>query len=297
MARNRSAVRRAGIAACSAGLMLAAGALQHADADTAPIAADYDVFAGGLHVLTSVLEIRLDDERYDARLDAELVGAPGWFVDWWAVVESGGQIDGDDLDPTLYSAERTRRGETQKTLLDFAREGEIDITFEPERSDSVGLVSPDLLTESLDPLSGLISIIISVTDGGTCEDTVPVFDGRRRYDLVFSDLGVDDLRPSRRSGFAGEARRCRMKLEPVAGAFRDDDDDDDDFWSRKPENARRRQLDIWLAEPIDGGPSLPVKMIGRSSIGAVVIHLRSARVAPETFDAELPGACAVGENC
>ena len=297
MARNRSAVRRAGIAACSAGLMLAAGALQPAGADTAPVAADYNVYAGGLHVLTSVLEIRLDDERYNARLDAELVGAPGWFVDWWAVVESGGQIDGDDLDPMQYSAERTRRGETQKTLLDFARDGEVDVTFDPERSDSVGLVSPELMAESLDPLSGLISIINNVTDGGTCEAIVPVFDGRRRYDLVFSDLGLDDLQPSRRSGFAGEARRCRMKLEPVAGAFKDDDDDDDDFWSRKPENERRRQLDIWLAQPIADGPILPVKMVGRSSIGAVVIHLRSAQVTVETLDAELPGACAIGENC
>ena len=297
MARNRSAVRRAGIAACSAGLILAIGALQPAGADNAPVAADYDVYAGGLHVLSSVLEIRLNDERYDARLDAELVGAPGWFVDWWAVVESGGQIDGDDLDPMLYSAERTRRGETQKTLLDFARDGEVDVTFDPERSDSVGLVSPELLAESLDPLSGLISIINTVTDGGTCEATVPVFDGRRRYDLVFSDLGLDELRPSRRSGFAGEARRCRMNLEPVAGAFKDDDDDDDDFWSRKPENARRRQLDIWLAQPIADGPILPVKMVGRSSIGAVVIHLRRAQVTAETFDAELPAACAIGENC
>lgn len=297
MARNRSVARKAGFVACSAGFLLATGAMQHTYADTAPIAADYDVFAGGLHVLSSVLEIRLDEERYDARLDAELVGAPGWLVDWWAVVESGGQIDGDGLDPTLYSAERMRRGETQKTLLDFARDGEIDVTFDPERSDSIGLVSPELLEESLDPLSGLISVINTVTGGGNCEATVPVFDGRRRYDLVFSDLGLDELRPSRQSGFAGEARRCRMNLEPVAGAFRDDDDDDDDFWSRKPENDRRRQLDIWLAEPIDGGPILPVRMVGRSSIGAIVIHLRSVEVTTETLDAELPGACAVAETC
>ena len=83
----------------------------------------------------------------------------------------------------------------------------------------------------------------------------------------------------------------------MAGAFKDDDDDDDDFWSRKPESERRRQLDIWLARPIADGPILPVRMVGRSSIGAIVIHLRSAQVVAETLDAELPGSCAVGENC
>lgn len=297
MSRNRTPIRTAGIAACSICVMLATGALQQADADTTPISADYDVFAGGLHVLTSVLEISLEDERYDARLDAELVGAPGWFVDWWATVESDGQIDGDQLDPELYFSERTRRGETQKTVLDFAIDGEIDVTFEPERNDSNGLVAPELLMDTLDPLSGLISVINTVTDGGTCEARVPVFDGRRRYDVVFSDLGLDELRPTSRSRFSGEARRCRMNLEPVAGAFKDDDDDDDDFWSRKPESDRRRQLDIWLAEPIEGGPILPVRMVGRSSIGAIVIHLREAEVSRETLDAELPAACTAAETC
>ncbi len=296
MVRSRNPVRRWSIAACSAGVLLVAGALQRADAEPGPVIAEYDVFAGGLHVLTSDLEIRLDDDRYDARLGAELVGAPGWFFDWWAVVQSGGEIDGDQLDPAQYFSERTRRGETQKTVLDFARDGEVDVTFEPERSDSDGLVPVELLAETLDPLSGLIFVINTVSDGGACEATVPVFDGRRRYDLVFTDLGLDQLRPSRRSGFSGEARRCRMNLEPVAGAFKDDDDDGE-FWSRKPENARRRQLDIWLAQPISDGPILPVRMIGRSSIGAIVIHLRNAQLTADTLDAGLPETCAVAEAC
>ena len=296
MGWNRSLVRAATIAACSMGSLLAAGMLQNADADTPPVVADYDVYAGGLHVLNSVLEVDLDDERYDARLGAEVTGAPGWFVDWFAVFESGGEIDDGQLDPTQYFAERTRRGETRKTVLDFAGEGEIDVTFEPERNDRDGLVPPELLAESLDPLSGLISIINTVTAGGECDTTLPVFDGSRRFDLVFSDLGMDEVRPSRRSGFSGEARRCRVNLEPVAGAFKDDDDDDD-FWSQTPENARRRQLDMWLAEPIADGPILPVRIVGRSSIGAIVIHLRSVEVSINTVDAEVPAACGVGENC
>ncbi len=296
MGWNRSLVRAVGVVACSMGSLLAAGVSQSADADTPPVVADYDVYAGGLHVLNSVLEINLDDERYDARLGAEVTGAPGWFVDWFAVFESGGEIDGDQLDPEQYFSERTRRGETRKTLLEFERDGDIDVTFEPERNDRNATVPPELLEESLDPLSSLIAIINTVSESGECDTTVPVFDGSRRFDLVFTDLGMDELDPSRRSGFSGEARRCRVNLEPVAGAFKDDDDDDD-FWSEKPENARRRQLDMWLAEPIDSGPILPVRMVGRSSIGAIVIHLRNVQVAADTLDAELQGACAVAENC
>lgn len=295
MGRSRSLVRAACIALCSVGALFFIGALERADAQTPPIAADYEVYAGGLHVLTSNLVIRLDDERYTARLDATVVGAPGWFVDWWAVFESGGEIDGGRLDPDQYQSERTRRGETRKTVLEFAGDGDIDVTYEPERNDRDSNLPREVLAESVDPLSSLISIINTVTASGECDTTVPVFDGSRRFDLVFTDLGIDELRPSSRSGYAGEARRCRVKLEPVAGNF-DDDDDDDDFWSRKPENERRRQLDMWLAEPIAGGPILPVRMLGRSSIGAIVIHLRSARVTADALDAGVPVPCS-GETC
>lgn len=299
MFRKLSWARAAGLAMCSAGILL--GAAGHrAEAESEPVVAQYEVFAGGLHVLTSILEVRLQDQSYDARIGAQLAGVPGWFVEWGAQVQSGGAIEGGQLDPELYVLDRVRRGESQKTTLDFGREGEVDVVFDPVRNDSTGLVPTALLEESMDPLSGLLSIINTVTEGGECDATVPIFDGRRRYDLVFSDRGMDEVRPSRLSVFAGPARRCRMQLEPVAGAFRYEDDDDDDgggFWSTDPESAPRRRLDIWLAEPISGGPFLPVRMVGRSSIGAVVIHLRSANISTETTVAEPTPGCALPTSC
>ena len=296
MFRFLGAVRAAALVLCSAGVLLASGALQRADADSSPIAVDYDVFAGGMHVLSSVLEINLEDRSYNARLGAELAGMPGWFADWAAEVQSDGAIQRGELNPAQYSAERVRRGESQKTVLDFAGEGEVGVTFVPERNDSDDLVPAELLAESLDPLSGLISMINTVTEGGECAATIPVFDGRRRYDVVFTDRGLDELRPSSKSSFSGVARRCRMQLEPIAGAIKDDDDDDS-FWNSRPENRRRRQLDIWLARPIADGPIIPVRMIGRSSIGAFIIHMRNVQVPVSIADTETPEGCTVVVEC
>ncbi len=300
MHRKWSCVRAAGVAMCSAGILLAMAVPQRADAESMPVAAGYDVFAGGLHVLTSIFEIRLRDQSYNARIGAQLAGVPGWFVEWGAEIQSDGTIEGGRLDPEQYVLDRVRRGESQKTTLDFGREGQVDVSFDPVRNNSNGLVPPELLPESLDPLSGLLTVIHTVTEGGECEATVPVFDGRRRYNLVFTDQGMHEVRPSRHSIFAGQARKCRMQLEPVAGAFRDQDDDDDDgdgFWNTDPENAPRRRLDIWLAEPISGGPVLPVRMVGRSSIGAVVVHLRSVNISSSTAEAEPAAGCSAGVTC
>lgn len=296
MGRNWSDARLAGLAICSAGILLATGAAERAHADTTPVVVDYEVYAGGLHVLSSVFEVRLRDQSYNARLGAALVGMPGWFVEWGAEITSGGAIQGGQLDPARYVLDRVRRGQSQRTMLEFGGDGLIGVTFDPERSDSNALVPIELLARSLDPLSGLMSVINTVTQGGGCDATVPVFDGRRRYDLEFTDLGMDDILPSRKSPFSGEARRCRMQLQPVAGAFKNGGDDDS-IWNTKPENERRRRLDVWLARPVAGGPVLPVRMVGRSSVGAVVIHMRAANASVSTADSEVPEGCTVAVTC
>ena len=45
---------------------------------------------------------------------------------------------------------------------------------------------------------------------GTCAMTVPVFDGRHRYDLVFSDGGQQTLAPEGGQNFSGTATACNM---------------------------------------------------------------------------------------
>ena len=243
-------------------------------AGTPAVAVDYDVFAGGLHVLSSGLELSLGSQRYDVRLNAEVAGVPGWFADWWAVVRSGGSIVSGGFDPERNTIERFRRGETRLTELEFAGNGAVTVTYTPERNDGGEPVPTESLLGALDPLSGVAQVMWSITQGANCEATVPVYDGRRRYDLVFTDLGSVQLQRTSHSAYSGEARHCRMRLEPVAGDF--DDEDDNSVWNRESD-PRRRQLDIWMAQPIAGSPAVPVKMIGRSTLGAVVVHLRGAR--------------------
>ncbi|NNG04392.1 MAG: DUF3108 domain-containing protein [Inquilinus sp.] len=259
-----------------------------AAADTPAVAVHYEVFAGGLHVLSSGMELSLDSRRYDVRVNAQLVGMPGWFADWFAVVQSDGGIDTNGLSPDRNRFERIRHGETRITELDFAEDGGVAVTFSPERNDIGEPLPTDLLAGVLDPLSGVAQLMWAVTGGADCDTTVAVFDGRRRYDLIVTDLGTEELESSRRSAFVGQARRCRMQLEPVAGVF---DEDEDSVWNRDSD-PRRRRLDIWMANPVADGPAVPVKMVGRSRMGAVVVHLRDARPSSElgraTADASAP---------
>ncbi|MEE8271599.1 MAG: DUF3108 domain-containing protein [Alphaproteobacteria bacterium] len=271
--------RSAGAVLAVAGLLASLVAPHAAKADQHPaVTADYAVYTGGLHVIDSDIVLAMDDDEYDVRLGAALVGVPSWFSDWAAVIESDGRIAGDTLNPARSTVERMRRGEVRVTALRFDGDGEVDVTFDPERSDNDEPVPQDMLVGALDPLSGLVSIIHSMTAAGGCATTVPVYDGRRRYDLVFTDRGMEQLVGSDIATYAGPARRCHMQLVAVAGAFKRDDGRS--FWRRGAEADRERQLDIWLARPMAGGPYLPVRIKGRTPFGAVVIHLRGVEETP-----------------
>ncbi len=70
----------------------------------------------------------------------------------------------------------------------------------------------------LDPLSALLVPAAAGSDGLTqeaCRRTLPVFDGRRRFDIKLAFKRMDKVRADK--GYAGPVLVCSMTFVPVAG--------------------------------------------------------------------------------
>jgi hypothetical protein len=100
---------------------------------------------------------------------------------------------------------------------------------------------------------------------GSCAGTVSVFDGLRRYDLRYMDLGTSKLEPSRHDPYRGEARLCRATVEPIAGFL--------------PAGEHATELSTWIAPPADGARPVAVRMDLTGPHGTLHVHL--ARVGTE----------------
>ena len=118
----------------------------------------------------------------------------------------------------------------------------------------------------MDPISAMLNLVHAVARDGRCAGRVPVFDGRRRFDLAARDLGEQDLVRSGVASFEGLARRCRVTFEPVTGFWRDE------RW----EQPKTSEIEIFLATVVPGGPPVPVRLEAENAFGAVRIHLVSA---------------------
>lgn len=233
------------------------------------LALDYDVYVGGFRLLGASTRLDLGPDGYAIRLDAALAGLPAVFGDWWAVVTADGAVAGDRVRPRRHRVARLHRGTVKTTDLRYRPDGTIDVALTPPSRDAPAAIAPALMAGAIDPLSGLVALIARASSGAACAGRLPAFDGKRRFDLVFADGGPTTLAPNRYSAYSGPARRCRMRLVPVAGDWDWDDPDGADA-------PRERVVDLWLAAPIAGGLPVPVRLEGDVWIGRFVVHLAGA---------------------
>jgi hypothetical protein len=77
-------------------------------------------------------------------------------------------------------------------------------------------VRPDNLKHVFDPISATLAIS-NATGADACDRTIPVFDGKARFDLRLSLKGREAIKEERPSGQPRELLVCRVKYVPIAG--------------------------------------------------------------------------------
>ncbi len=266
-------------------VLLAAGL-----AVTAPKAAEaqhwtltYRVHVGGVAVLDARAELALTGDRYSVGVDAATDGFLGRMFPWETRSRSVGMIRPDGPTPLRHTQVSTLRGSPRNVTLEYDGRGGVRAEVTPPPQDDDREPVPDsLLRGTQDPLSGVVGVLLAGLRGEGCQRTVPVYDGRRRYDMLFADEGMRLVGASRNSVFAGTARQCRVSYTPIAGYNRKPDSP---FWRRGGGGEEQRPpVDVWIAPVTPGGPPLPVRLETDSGLGSVVIHLTGATMDPQTAE-------------
>ena len=130
-------------------------------------------------------------------------------------------------------------------------------------------VPPAQLKGALDPAGALLAVLSRFDAGQGCRLRIPLYTGRRLYELVGEPHGngVGRLEASRRSPFDGATVKCRVRLVKKAGF--------------KPNSGNRRDrhdTDVVLdmARVFDETPPVPVRFAGETDLGSLVAYLRRA---------------------
>jgi hypothetical protein len=267
-----------GLAIAVVQLLVFAGSVGAATGGESALDLRYDVYYLVMRVLTIESRSRIDPATYDVRSTMETVGLVGSFFPWTYRSEVHGRVDGGRLAPDLFQSRSEYRGRVQHVELRYDEGDPVVDGLEAFSGDVLGKgyrrdeVPPELRAGTIDPLTEITSLARDLARGEGCGGTRHVFDGLRRYDTVYQDLGEQELEPSSRDAYRGRARACRSYIRPIAG-----------FWKSKDEQTQAlTEVTAWLMPVRPGLDAVPVRLEVHGPRGVLQIHLGSVSVPGDT---------------
>lgn len=249
-------------------MALSAVLIAAAPVDNPPLVLHYDAYGiGGLRLFAFDIKIAESVGTYRIAGSARTEGFLGWFSSFAMRGESDGALAASGLQPSFYETTSQSHGQQRLTHLEFHRDGSVAAFLSPPEESGHILPSAEQTKDTIDPLSAILVVGHQVMAAGRCGGRVSVFDGRRRYDLVLSDDGIDHLRSLPGRAVGGETRRCLVDFVRLAGFGAD---------PRLTFPAIRGRA--WLAPPQPCALALPVRVEFPSNWGHITVEMAKAEI-------------------
>ena len=227
--------------------------------------ATYTVSMTGVSIGQIAWLVDIDDKRYVTSAHGKAGGMLSVLVNGEGSVVTHGVIADDRMVPSYFTSR----------ISDDEGNSELRMTFEDGAvKDVIGQVPPPqpdriAVTEAdrrgvADPLTAMLIPVQAGGDplaSGNCARVLPIFDGRRRYNLALSFKRVDKV--TLKHGFSGMVLVCGVVLQPIAG-YRAD--------SRLVKYvAGRRDLELWFAPIVGTSFIAPIRVLLPTLIGTLEI--------------------------
>ncbi|MDD2868931.1 DUF3108 domain-containing protein [Neomegalonema sp.] len=228
----------------------------------ASLEAVYDFHIGGLSIGEAVLRVQTTPETYAGEARMQPRGMLEMFLSGRAEAQAQGARDGlGAFDPHYYEARFEGKSDAQTLVMTLEGASPVTLTVEPPEKEPNPHAAPwrDQIGV-LDPVSAIVASFLPLSAGNVCSRTIPVFDGSRRYDVMFTAPDPKSGAPAPR--WSKPLRHCMGVYERIAG-----------FPPETLRDERYYVFDIWFEEG-DGPLWRPVRLAGRTRLGYAVGSLR-----------------------
>lgn len=226
------------------------------------IGVDYQIALGGFDFGQAGVEAKLDGESYEMAALITTAGIAEQFFETKFMLESAGSLADGRVRPNRFLSTYEDDDSSRRVELIYGANGTPTMTAEPAYEDGFGPnVGANDILMTQDPISALL--LPTATNGASpCKRSLPLFDGRRRYDLKLREEGMTEMN-SAEAAYSGPVMRCSVAMIPVAG------------YERKTLIKlleREDTIQIWLAPVKDGQLWVPVRMTLRTPFGGAILR-------------------------
>jgi hypothetical protein len=258
--------------------LLAATAAASADAR---LKVHYEGSVTAIPVGRGEFALDISDAGYAVVGSARVTGIAKLVSRGHGTVSAKGTFIGGQLSPASYVSNSESDKKKADIRISFANNAVTSYSVNPPTEESKGRipVREEHRTGVVDPMSAAIITVPGTADmlsPDNCKRTVPIFDGRQRYDLVFSYERTDTAKDIK--GYSGKLLVCRVDYRPIAGY--------------KPDKLNvkymqdNKNIFVWLA-PVEGTRVLfPARVSIVTLIGIVVVQAENFEIGPRDVTAK-----------
>src|ERR1051325_7602558 len=199
----------------------------------------------GLHVLTLHSTLDQVGDRYSITTDYATRGLAGVLADLQTKAQVQGRLGNPSPQPVAFQRVTRRGGSDRQEKVEWRSDGSVQGSSTPPSAEPV---PASTMRGAVDNLTAYFKLERQLSKTGSCALTVPVFDGRYRYDLQFTDGGRKRLASVAGQRFEGETIACHMYRRDLPGVAQPERDEG------------ARQGTIWYAKLLPGDTMVPVRM-------------------------------------
>ena len=250
-------------------LLIVLATIMFGEAKSKTIVADYTFYFGGFTILQAKTTIELRRKSYKVVSKSKTDGLLNLVYEWSGQATSNGNFLEWRSVPRLHQNVGQRAGNVRKTVLSYERSGQLIFsdTQPPPDLSEVFPIPRGLVKETIDPLTAIVQINRRLERGMGCNVKLPVFDGRRRYDLILEDKGESTFKQTPFSVFEGKALICKMNVNMFGGHKRE----------KSKYAATSGEKLVYVGRPLKDGPILPVGVTVETAFGTLTGHLVSIK--------------------
>ena len=243
--------------------------------------AQFTISMTGVSIGQIVWLVDIADNRYLTSAYGKASGVLSVLVNGEGSVVTHGIVADGRLAPSYFTSNITDDEGHSELRMNFEDGVVKDLVEPPPRSDRVLVTEADRRGVN-DPLTAML-IPVAAGDAlapANCNRVLPIFDGRRRYNLALSFRRIDKV--DIKNQFSGLVLVCGVILQPIAG-YRADS-------MLVKYVAGRRDLELWFA-PIAGTSFIaPIRVLMPTLIGTLEIQANQFETATSSPSPAPPAA-------
>ncbi|MCH8916861.1 MAG: DUF3108 domain-containing protein [Proteobacteria bacterium] len=233
----------------------------------------YDVYLGGINIFYFEAKLEREGDRYVISGGGKTKGFVRLVWRWAVNATAKGIVDGTGVVSRSYDVTTIRKQKHKLLRLAFKGSGAYSISRTPPdspRKRKKRQLPSSIPADTLDPVSVSLAVADALARGGSCGGKFPIFDGNRRYDLIFKKVGEEYFSKPGFSKYSGLTHRCQFAMKRISGfrkkraALR--------FWDEE----KHEPPQIWLGRLKKGLPLVPVQFQAEFNLGYMIIYLSKA---------------------